>query len=69
MSKISHISWIDLLAALRVADEATCRRLFHNEAAGGRREGFLIRIHGVFNRLRGERERNAIIGRLMTELP
>ena len=50
-------TWDLLNEVVRVADEATCRRLLKAEMAGKRRQQFVLRIHSRLNRMRAAKER------------
>lgn len=62
MRTAKHLAtWVDLNEALRNVNETECWTLLKAEQAGKRRVQFLLRIYGRANRLRTERERNALL--------
>lgn len=53
----SEMTWHQLTRVVRVADEATCQELMHEELVGRARLRHLLRIHSRINKIRAERER------------
>lgn len=54
-------NWTSLNAALQKMKEDACWELLKKEKEGKNRKMFLLRIHGVANKLRRRRERAALV--------
>jgi len=55
-------SWAVLNESLMQLDESACHDLLKLEKAGANRPLFLFRIYGRYNKLRGARERDELLG-------
>ena len=58
-------SWQILNKTIGKLTEEECAQLLELEKAGKRRAGFLMRLHGRFNVLRTQRERESLISSLI----
>lgn len=54
-------NWTSLNKALQRMKEEDCWKLLKEEKAGRARKMFLLRIHGVANKLRRRREREELV--------
>lgn len=59
--KLDAMTWTELNTTLRESDESTAKRLLEWERKHLRRPRFLLRIHGRFNKLRGQREAQELL--------
>lgn len=58
---MDDITWDQLNAVIRGADEATCVKMLKTELKGERRRMYVLRIHSRLNRVRAAREREELL--------
>ena len=64
LAKAALADWISLNSFIAGADEAACRELLDAELQGKRRKMFVLRIHSRLNKVRADRERIELLGRI-----